>query len=621
VSPSGDPFEQLLAQVKAAAEGVYDILGEIGRSKSGNVVYLAREIESGHLVALKLSRVQGAAGEEFDLNVVRTLDTTLPGLESRCPECRETLPDWDRFCFRCGADLSGAAFAPSADEAASLLEAVKAATVGQYDIVGKMDQANGGGMVFFARDLARNKLVALRLKKDANATPGEDAYSIGETQVFRPLAAELGATQVAPAGYGYREPAPPPPPPVETPADVPAGFVAPAPAPSAPRRPMPRRMLLIGAGAVLVIALIGYGLFSGDSGEELTPEPVAAVPNPPPPAPAVDSTAVVDPPPPPPPVVTAAPGPVDSGQLAMAIPMPADARLTINGRAVRRLPVGLPAGTQVLALNAPGFEPIRDRVVIRPGETLRWRPTLVPVPRPTTTTTSTPPPPPPPPPAGPAPTCARAVGRSDWTAAAGLCRTEADGGDVQAQRLLAGLFEQGHGVGRDPAQAATWYSKAATAGDREAQVRLGVMYRGGVGVKRDDRQAAAWFKQAADGGSTAGMLEYGVALDEGRGVSGNDVEAAQWYRKASDAGSAIATRRLGRLYERGDGVPKNEAEAAELYRKAGDKGDAEGQFLLGRLYKDGKGVPKDAAAALEWFKKAAAQGHREAQEEARKLGG
>jgi hypothetical protein len=126
VSPSGDPFEQLLAQVKAAAEGVYDILGEIGRSKSGNVVYLAREIESSHLVALKLSRAQGAAGEEFDLNVVRTLDTTLPGLESRCPECRETLPDWDRFCFRCGADLSGAAFAPSADEAASLLEAVKA---------------------------------------------------------------------------------------------------------------------------------------------------------------------------------------------------------------------------------------------------------------------------------------------------------------------------------------------------------------------------------------------------------------------------------------------------------------------------------------------------------------
>jgi hypothetical protein len=38
----------------------------------------------------------------------------------------------------------------------------------------------------------------------------------------------------------------------------------------------------------------------------------------------------------------------------MAIPMPADARLTINGRAVRRLPVGLPAGTQVLALNALG---------------------------------------------------------------------------------------------------------------------------------------------------------------------------------------------------------------------------------------------------------------------------
>ncbi len=60
VSPGGgDPYEQLLAQVRAAAEGEYTILGEMGRSKSGNVVYLAREIATEHLVAMKLSRLGG----------------------------------------------------------------------------------------------------------------------------------------------------------------------------------------------------------------------------------------------------------------------------------------------------------------------------------------------------------------------------------------------------------------------------------------------------------------------------------------------------------------------------------------------------------------------------------
>ncbi|MDX2057423.1 MAG: hypothetical protein SFV24_06445, partial [Gemmatimonadales bacterium] len=89
VSPGGDPFDQLMAQVRQAAEGAYDVLGELGRSRSGNVVYLARELESGHLVAMKLTRTQG---DEFTLEVVKTLDGAVPGLENKCPECRSVLP-------------------------------------------------------------------------------------------------------------------------------------------------------------------------------------------------------------------------------------------------------------------------------------------------------------------------------------------------------------------------------------------------------------------------------------------------------------------------------------------------------------------------------------------------
>ena len=206
VSPDGgDPYEQLLAQVRAAAEGEYDVLGEMGRSKSGNVVYLAREGATEHLVAMKLSRVRGAGGDEFSLEVVKTLDGTMPGLESKCPECKAILPDWDRFCLNCGADLAGTDPAPGANEATQMLEAVKEATAGEYDILGKMDRANGGP-VYFARELKRDKLVALRLRQEAGSEPGQAAYSIGETAVFRPLAAELGATQVAPSGQSLRPP-------------------------------------------------------------------------------------------------------------------------------------------------------------------------------------------------------------------------------------------------------------------------------------------------------------------------------------------------------------------------------------------------------------------------------
>ena len=291
VSPGGgDPFVQLLAQVREAAEGEFEVLGEMGRSKSGNVVYLARELATAHLVAMKLSRALGDGGDEFSLEVVKTLDGKVPGLESKCPECKVVLPDWDRFCLKCGADLTG--FSPGADESAQLLESVKEATAGEYDIIGKMDRSDGGA-VYFARELKRDKLVALRLRKEASSEPGQAAYSIGETNVFRPLAVELGATQLAPAGFAFEpgpiaEPQPPAPPPPE------------------PRRPTPARRVptrLIGAGVgAVVLALMAYFAVKGDDAPTVRPQPVAVAPTavplppvPPPPTPEPPAPSVTEP--------------------------------------------------------------------------------------------------------------------------------------------------------------------------------------------------------------------------------------------------------------------------------------------------------------------------------------
>ncbi len=615
VSPDGDPFDQLMAQVRQAAEGAYDILGEMGRSRSGNVVYLARELESGSLVAMKLTR---AGGDEFTLEVVKTLDGAVPGLENKCPECRSVLPDLDRFCFRCGADLSAVGFTPGVEEANQLLEAVREATAGEYEILGKMDRVEGGP-VFFARDLARGKLVALRLKKDESADPSQAAYSIGETQVFRPLAAELGATQVAPAGFGLFDP---------NPSAVSPPFEPPVPPPAPPEPVAPEPVsgggsgrtvggrppvkLIGGIAAVVLIVVVAVFAFRDDDTNGVIPvlPDTVAPPAPPPP----ETTAVAQPPVVEPPVTEPTeppPAGVDSGTIVLGVPLPTGGRLTLNGRPVRGLRIRVTPGSHTLALTAAGYQPVEQRVTVREGATFVWRPALAEV------QAAVPPPPPQPPPVSQ--TCARTWARAEWAAAFALCQKEAAAGDAAAQRLFGRLHENGNGTARNPTEAAVWFGKAAAGGDRESQERLGYLHRDGSGVPRDEAKSAMFFRQAAEGGRAAAQLELGVALEDGKGVKENDAEAAQWYQKAADQGNAQAARRLGRLYERGNGVTKSEADAAKWYRTAAERGDRDAQFMLGRFYKDGKGVPKSEADALEWFKKAAAQGHKDAQSEAKKL--
>ncbi|MHB1328443.1 MAG: PEGA domain-containing protein, partial [Gemmatimonadales bacterium] len=365
VAPGGgDPYQQLLEQVRLAAEGSYDVLGEMGRSKSGNVVYLARELESGNLVAMKLSRIAGAP-DEFNLEVVRTLDGSVPGLESKCPECKGVLPDWDRFCFRCGADLSGVGFTPANDEGAEILAAVKEATAGTYDIIGKMDRADGGGVVYFARDLQRDRLVALRLKQDPSGDASQASYSIGETQVFRPLAAELGATQVAQAAFV------PTPPPAAAPVPSTASVVDSMPAASPPAAP-PRRASGLGkklalAGGLVALVVIAVLVFGG--GDDLVP--VA----PPPPA-AVETPVAATPVEPPPAEPVAALPAADSGTITVGVPLPSGARLTIDGRGVRGAQHRVAAGTRVVVLAASGYETVRERVEVGGEQTVVWRPRL-----------------------------------------------------------------------------------------------------------------------------------------------------------------------------------------------------------------------------------------------------
>ncbi len=167
--------DELLQAVKDATEEEYDILGELGGS-AGRAAYLARERSTGALVAMVLQEDHApGGGQHFDLAVVRELDESVPAAGHACPFCGAPLDAWPRFCDACGRDVSGAA----SDEAVPgvsrgvLLDEVRSATEGEYEILGFMERADGGGVVYFGRELSTARLAGLSLQRD-DAAAGND---------------------------------------------------------------------------------------------------------------------------------------------------------------------------------------------------------------------------------------------------------------------------------------------------------------------------------------------------------------------------------------------------------------------------------------------------------------
>ncbi len=177
----GAPRDALLEAVREAAAAEFEVYGEIGRGADGARAYLARDLADAKLVALKLA--PAPASGEFLLDVVKQLDASVPANETRCPRCSAPLRQWARFCTKCGTDLWTDPSVGQGWSGAELLAAVKEATQGRFEVLGEMRSAQGGGFVYFAKELATGNLVALRLQQEM----GEE-YSIGMTGVLRPIA-------------------------------------------------------------------------------------------------------------------------------------------------------------------------------------------------------------------------------------------------------------------------------------------------------------------------------------------------------------------------------------------------------------------------------------------------
>ncbi|MES2306713.1 MAG: serine/threonine-protein kinase [Gemmatimonadota bacterium] len=223
-------------------------------------------------------------------------------------------------------------------------------------------------------------------------------------------------------------------------------------------------------------------------------------------------------------------------------------------------------------------------------------------------------------PATSAASCGRASDAGDWSAAATACAKEAEGGSASAQRILATMYDRGNGVAQDPAQAVSWYRRAA-ATDAEAKFQLSRMIEIGRGTPQNNGEAIALLREAAATGMLKAQQLLAFRLENGGGVKKDESEAALWYRRAAEKGDGAAMEKLAEFLAKGRGIPKNETEALDWYKKAADKGSAEASWQAAQMYFKGKGTPKDEAAGMEWLKKAAAKDLPDAVKELKKRNG
>ncbi len=170
---------------------------------------------------------------------------------------------------------------------------------------------------------------------------------------------------------------------------------------------------------------------------------------------------------------------------------------------------------------------------------------------------------------------------------------------------MAGPLEAGTG---DNATAfISHLRQQAEQGDAAAQVALGFLYEIGHGVPQDYAQALVWYRRAAEQGDAAAQLTLGLMYEKGRGVPQDYAQAFAWYRKAAEQGDADAQFEISAMYFAGRGVPQDDAQAAIWLRKAADQGHADAQFEIGAMYFAGRGVSQDYVQAHVWFNLAASR--------------
>lgn len=118
---------------------------------------------------------------------------------------------------------------------------------------------------------------------------------------------------------------------------------------------------------------------------------------------------------------------------------------------------------------------------------------------------------------------------------------------LDAQIVLASLYEQDKQIAANYQQAAYWYEQAANQGDSEAQSFIAGMYRDGKGVTIDKQKAFAWYEKAAKQGDAFSQYNLGQMYETANGVAYDLDKAIYWYQQGAKQGHTASQLKLSAL--------------------------------------------------------------------------
>jgi TPR repeat protein/uncharacterized protein YecT (DUF1311 family) len=169
---------------------------------------------------------------------------------------------------------------------------------------------------------------------------------------------------------------------------------------------------------------------------------------------------------------------------------------------------------------------------------------------------------------------------------------------------LGEAYEDGTGVDKNMAEAASLYAKACDGGDPRGCNDLGFFYHKGYSVSQDEKKAFDLYRRSCDGGDARGCGNLALSYSLGKGAPKDPIKAASLHRKACDGKEAWSCTNLGNQYNDGEGVAKDERTAVALFGKGCDLGDALGCANLGFMYESGSGgLTKDEGKAVELYRR------------------
>jgi TPR repeat protein len=222
-----------------------------------------------------------------------------------------------------------------------------------------------------------------------------------------------------------------------------------------------------------------------------------------------------------------------------------------------------------------------------------------------------------------------------------LCSVAAQADDIAPSEAEERAF-----AAKDPAEALHWATIAADGGQRDAQLILAERYLRGTDTSKDIERAIELLRRAAAQGSSRAQAMLGWI--HGGGVEGkNDPAAAvKWFTAAARQEDGYALMRLAQFYYRGVVVARDQARARRLVVRAAELGDRnamvgawgellfnlkpedrnprlgmyfllkganaddpDSAYVLGREYLTGRDVPRDPVQAVQWLTRAAKNKH------------